>query len=464
VSINVAKASPTVTWATPASIVYGTPLGPTELNATANVPGTFVYTPAAGTVLPAGNGQTLSVLFTPTDTANYTTASTNVSINVHKSTPVLTWSAPASITYGTALGPTQLNATANVPGTFVYTPAAGTVLPAGNGQSLRVVFTPSDSANYVATSLTVSIDITKAPLTITADNKSMIMGDIAPPLTASYSGFVNGDSPASLVHLPILSTTATAQSPAGSYAINVSGAMSNNYAITQNPGTMLVISDVGRAVLIADPLDPNKTLLSLSGTAANDVIQVNPAATPGYVTVTYDGHLLGSFNPTSRIRIHGGGGMDTISVSQSATVAAWLYADNGNAQLQGGGGPTLLIGGSGRNTLWGGSGRTIAIGGSARTTISGGSGDAVLIGGTTAYDANAAALKSLLDAWNSSAGYSARVSDLMSDPLHPLDAETVFNNNAVDSLFGGSGMDLFFESLGDNLRNTRSGETVIIAN
>ena len=46
----------------------------TQLNATASVPGTFVYTPAAGTVLNAGAAQTLSVTFTPTDAANYTTA------------------------------------------------------------------------------------------------------------------------------------------------------------------------------------------------------------------------------------------------------------------------------------------------------------------------------------------------------------------------------------------------------
>ena len=283
-------------------------------------------------------------------------------------------------------------------------------------------------------------------------------------MTATYSGFVNGDTPASLTHLPILSTTANGQSPAGSYPIQASGAASNNYTITQNPGTMLVISDVGHAVLIPDPLDPAKTLLGLSGTAANDVIQINPAAAPGYVTVIYDGTSLGSFNPTGRICIHGGGGNDTIIVSSSVTVAAWLYADNGNVQLMGGGGPTLLIGGSGKDTLWGGTGPTIMIGGSGAATLTAGSGDAVLIGGTTAYDGNAPALMTLLNTWSSPASYATRVSDLMSDPLYPLDTETVFDNDTVDSLFGGSGMDLFFESLGDNLRNTRSGETVIVAN
>ena len=36
--------------------------------------GTFAYTPASGTVLKAGNGQTLNVTFTPTDTTDYATA------------------------------------------------------------------------------------------------------------------------------------------------------------------------------------------------------------------------------------------------------------------------------------------------------------------------------------------------------------------------------------------------------
>ncbi len=46
-------------------------------------------------------------------------------ITVQKSIPAITWSKPADMSYGTALDSTQLNASASVPGTFVYTPAAG---------------------------------------------------------------------------------------------------------------------------------------------------------------------------------------------------------------------------------------------------------------------------------------------------------------------------------------------------
>ena len=74
---------PTITWPAPTAIAYGSSLSSEQLDATASVPGTFVYTPAAGTVLPAGNNQTLSVVFTPTDTTHYATAggSTTITIN-----------------------------------------------------------------------------------------------------------------------------------------------------------------------------------------------------------------------------------------------------------------------------------------------------------------------------------------------------------------------------------------------
>jgi hypothetical protein len=124
VSITVLKATPMITWPTPADIVYGTALSATQLNATASVPGSFAYTPAIGEILSAGT-HSLSLTFTPTDAANYSNATATVSITVTKATPTITWPTPADIVYGTALSGTQLNATASVPGSFVYTPAAG---------------------------------------------------------------------------------------------------------------------------------------------------------------------------------------------------------------------------------------------------------------------------------------------------------------------------------------------------
>ena len=80
--ITLSQVIPSITWAPPAAITYGTTLSGTQLNATANVPGSFVYTPATGTLVQAGTG-TLSVTFTPTDTTDYTTATASVTITVN---------------------------------------------------------------------------------------------------------------------------------------------------------------------------------------------------------------------------------------------------------------------------------------------------------------------------------------------------------------------------------------------
>ncbi len=79
---TITKATPAITWNNPANIVSGTPLSNVQLNATADVPGTFVYTPSEGTILELGNNQNLSVSFTPTDDINYTTANKSVQISV----------------------------------------------------------------------------------------------------------------------------------------------------------------------------------------------------------------------------------------------------------------------------------------------------------------------------------------------------------------------------------------------
>ncbi len=159
------KVTPVITWATPADIYYGTPLGPTQLNPTADVgnPGTWIYDPAQGTVLHAGAGQKLSVTFTPNDTANYNSATQSVFITVKKATPAITWPAPAAITYGGALGNGQLCAYASVAGSFTYTPPAGTVLPVGNGQTLSVTFTPTDTGNYTTAVASTTINVNAAP-------------------------------------------------------------------------------------------------------------------------------------------------------------------------------------------------------------------------------------------------------------------------------------------------------------
>jgi len=102
-AFTVNQATPIITWANPADITYGTALSGTQLNAAASVPGGFVYTPAAGTVLSAGANQILHAAFTPTDTTNYTVASKNVIINVTGTLPSILY-INGTVTNNTLLG------------------------------------------------------------------------------------------------------------------------------------------------------------------------------------------------------------------------------------------------------------------------------------------------------------------------------------------------------------------------
>ena len=258
VVLTVTQAVPSVTWTSPASIIYGTALSSSQLDATANVPGAFSYNPPIGTALDSGN-YTLSVNFTLSDSINYASVTTNVlltvtpaaltvtagdasrfaaqanptftgnivglvnndNISATYSSPattgspsgtypinpslidpgnrqtnynvslingtltvqpaglIVTWTNPAAITYGLRrLTTNQLNAFANVPGSFSYVPTNGSVLDAGTN-TLSVVFAPTDMVDYSPSTNMVEIVVSHRPsagLARTADSLSRVYG------------------------------------------------------------------------------------------------------------------------------------------------------------------------------------------------------------------------------------------------------------------------------------------------
>jgi hypothetical protein len=106
---------------------------------------------------------------------NYSISYVNGTVSVTRATPQISWSSPGAITWGTALSGTQLDATAAVPGTFTYTPKAGTVLGPGTGQTLSVSFHPNDTTDYTDATAGVTINVVFSPA-------SCITGKYAGPL------------------------------------------------------------------------------------------------------------------------------------------------------------------------------------------------------------------------------------------------------------------------------------------
>jgi hypothetical protein len=235
VSLIVNQATPVLIWPPPTAITYGTALSTTQLNASASIPGSFAYTSAIGNV-PAAGADTLSVIFNPTDSTNYTTIAKTVQLTVNKATPVVTWVPPVAITYGTALSAAQLNATASVPGGFAYTPATGVVLSVGT-QTLSVTFTPTDASNYTTFTQTVSLTVNKTTLTVSAANANRFYNAANPTFTGTVTGAVNGDT-----FTESLTTTAILSSPVGTYPITPTAAGANlaNYNVAVTTGTLTV--------------------------------------------------------------------------------------------------------------------------------------------------------------------------------------------------------------------------------
>ncbi len=98
------------------------------------------------------------------------------------------------------------------------------------------------NSNYVITYAGNNFAITPAALTVTADDKTRLVGNPNPPFTASFAGFVLSESPTNLSGALAFATPAAVGSPAGSYPITPSGLSSTNYALAYVNGILLVTS------------------------------------------------------------------------------------------------------------------------------------------------------------------------------------------------------------------------------
>ena len=246
-------------------VSFGIVSGPATLNGN-----TLTITGAGG----------VSVRASQTGDANFNAAPTvDQSFTVTSPPQGLTWAAPADITYGTALSATQLNAVAGVPGSFSYSPPAGTVLNAGANQTLSVNFIPNDTVHYAPASASVNINVIPKTLTATANSGSKIYNSANPAFSGTLTGVIAGDS----ITVSFLSS-ATLNTNAGVYSASSPEAIT---AILSDPNTKLANYAV---TLNKAPLTIYKATPTLSWATPADIVfgtslshaQLNATATvPG---------------------------------------------------------------------------------------------------------------------------------------------------------------------------------------
>ena len=178
---------------------------------------------------------------------------------------------------GTNLGGSQSSSTS----TFtISTLTAGT-------HSLTARYMPTGDFQS-STSATLIEIVNQAALTITADDQTKVYGNLLPALTASYSGFVNGDTSASLTTQPTLTTTATASSHVSGnpYSITASGAVDSNYTISYVAGTLIVTSATLTITADNQSMTYGGTLPALTATYTTLVNGDTPSAVTGLVLST----------------------------------------------------------------------------------------------------------------------------------------------------------------------------------
>jgi len=183
---------------------------PTTVNVTTTPLGLVTLTTYNGSRTPPTNAGSYAVTAT-TNNPNYT-GSASGTLTIAKATPLLTWNAPAAITYGTPLGTAQLTATTHIPGTLTYTPAAGTILAVGANRTLTAAFTPADTANYTTATATTSITVNPAAASVTLGSLTQTYTGTAKTVTATTT-------PARLTVLITYNGSTTPPVNAGNYAV-----------------------------------------------------------------------------------------------------------------------------------------------------------------------------------------------------------------------------------------------------
>jgi probable HAF family extracellular repeat protein len=124
-----------------------------------------------------------------------------------------------------------------------YGSANGSAAPVGAGTySANVQF--SGDTNYEPDTASAVITVLRAPLTVTANDASKLLGAPNPAFAASYTGFVAGETPAILSGTLTFATAGTVSSPVGRYAITPSGLSSPNYDIHYVDGTLTITYNI----------------------------------------------------------------------------------------------------------------------------------------------------------------------------------------------------------------------------
>lgn len=313
--------APVINWATPAAIQYGTELSSSQLNATATsggttVDGTFAYSPDMGTMLPAGS-QSLSVIFTPSDTADFKPATGSTTVAVNQASQAITFVGLTSpVAYG--VNPISLSASGgasnnpivftlvsgpgSINGTTLTITAAGTVVVAAN---------QAGNTDYTAApQKTQSVVVNQASQTITFTAPASPVAYRVSPIGLSATGGASGN--------PVTFTVVSGPGSIAGNSLTVTGvgtvviaanqAGGGNFTAATQVTQSITISQASQAISFTPPASPviygvSPIALAATGGASGNAVTFSVLSGPGSVssnslTITGTGTITVAANQT----------------------------------------------------------------------------------------------------------------------------------------------------------------------
>jgi hypothetical protein len=227
-----------------------------------NDPITASFSTAATTNSPVGAYPITAMLDDTNDLLTNYEVTTNLGNLTVTPAPLVETVSSVTNTYGAPLPAFTGSLTGLVNDDDITASFVTTATPAsGTGEyPITPVFDDPNSAlgNYMVTTNDGTLTIVPAALIVTATNVSRPYGQPNGVLGLSYSGFENGDGPASLTVAPTATTVADSTYPIGSYAIVPSGGVSTNYTFSYVNGT-LTITKAGLTVTAQNTSRPYGT-------------------------------------------------------------------------------------------------------------------------------------------------------------------------------------------------------------
>jgi hypothetical protein len=252
--------------------MYGTALSVSQLNASVGVSGTFAYSPAAGTILGAGS-YTLSVVFTPSDTYDYSSVTDSVSLVVSPAVLTVTASNATRI-YGQANPVFMAGYSGFVNGSpSLNTTATATSAVSGSPYAIVAAQGTLSAANY-------SFAFNNGQLAITPDASAETVSSSANPspfgANVTFTATVTAVSPGS--GTPTGTIQFYVDSVAFGSPVALAGGAATISGASLSTGTHAVsaqYSGDGNFIAGAGSLSPNQ-VISPSGSAATIVLPRNP--------------------------------------------------------------------------------------------------------------------------------------------------------------------------------------------